>query len=170
MPLFMDTHNVDGGVTTEAVAQAHMADLKTQDRYGVRYLRYSTRRREDLLLVDAPDAEAANRVHREARPVRRHHPVVEAVGAALIPPSPAREIPMKVSPSRRCSRPTDRRLAGWPKPARVHLQRPVRLPARCHRRRLRPAWAVVPWRPIDWRQRRQRPPGATCRADWTRFH
>jgi hypothetical protein len=40
MPLFMDTHNVEGGVTTDAVAQAHMADLKTQDRYGVRYLRY----------------------------------------------------------------------------------------------------------------------------------
>ncbi len=40
MALFMDTHEIDGGVKAADVAQAHLADLQTQDRYGVRYLRY----------------------------------------------------------------------------------------------------------------------------------
>ena len=68
MALFMDTHKLDGGVKAGDVAQAHLADLKTQDRYGVRYLRYWVN--EDagriFCLVDAPDADAAHRVHREA--------------------------------------------------------------------------------------------------------
>ena len=29
----------DGGLAVDAVAEAHLADLKTQDRYGVRCLR-----------------------------------------------------------------------------------------------------------------------------------
>ncbi|HET6380022.1 MAG TPA: DUF4242 domain-containing protein [candidate division Zixibacteria bacterium] len=68
MPLYMDIHNIDGGVKADAVAQAHMADLKTQDRYGVRYLRYWVNEGDGKIfcLVDAPDADAANRVHREA--------------------------------------------------------------------------------------------------------
>lgn len=40
MPLYMDMHSIDGGVAVNDVAQAHLADLQTQDRYGVRYLRY----------------------------------------------------------------------------------------------------------------------------------
>jgi hypothetical protein len=83
MPLFMDTHEIDGGVAADAVAQAHLADLKTQDRYGVRYLRYWVNEREGKVfcLVDAPDAEAANRVHREAHGLVADsiHPVVEGV-------------------------------------------------------------------------------------------
>lgn len=79
--LFMDTHNVDGGVTSDAVAQAHMADLKTQDRYGVRYLRYWVNEADGKIycLVDAPDADAANRVHREAHGLVADaiYPVVE---------------------------------------------------------------------------------------------
>ena len=68
MPLFMDTHRIDGGVAVDAVAKAHLADLKTQDRYGVRYLRYWVNEGEGKVfcLVDAPDADAADRVHREA--------------------------------------------------------------------------------------------------------
>lgn len=68
MPLFMDTHTIDGGVNADDVAQAHMADLQTQDRYGVRYLRYWVDESQGKIfcLVDAPDTEAANRVHREA--------------------------------------------------------------------------------------------------------
>lgn len=81
MALFMDTHNLDGGVTVDAVAQAHMADLKTQDRYGVRYLRYWVNEADGKIycLVDAPDAEAANRVHREAHGLVADaiYPVVE---------------------------------------------------------------------------------------------
>lgn len=68
MPLFMDSHEIDGGVQATDVAQAHLADLRTQDRYGVRYLRYWVDEAAGRIfcLVDAPDAEAANRVHREA--------------------------------------------------------------------------------------------------------
>ena len=68
MALFMDTHEIDGGVKASDVAQAHRADLATQDRYGVRYPRYWVDEGGGKIfcLVDAPDAEAANRVHREA--------------------------------------------------------------------------------------------------------
>lgn len=68
MALFMDSHAIDGGVKAGDVAQAHLADLQTQDRYGVRYLRYWVDESAGKIfcLVDAPDAAAANRVHREA--------------------------------------------------------------------------------------------------------
>lgn len=68
MPLFMDTHRIDGGVRAEDVLTAHLADLATQGRYGVRYLRYWVDEEAGKIfcLVDAPDAEAATRVHREA--------------------------------------------------------------------------------------------------------
>jgi hypothetical protein len=68
MALYMDTHDITGGVTAKDVAQAHLADLKAQDRYDVRYLRYWVDEKAGRIfcLVDAPDAEAANSVHREA--------------------------------------------------------------------------------------------------------
>lgn len=68
MPLYMDMHSIDGGVKADDVAQAHMADLKTQDGYGVRYLRYWVDESQGRIfcLVDAPSEDAANRVHREA--------------------------------------------------------------------------------------------------------
>jgi hypothetical protein len=68
MALFMDTHTLDGGVKAGDVAQAHLADLQAQDAHGVRYLRYWVNEGEGKIycLVDAPDADAAVRVHREA--------------------------------------------------------------------------------------------------------
>lgn len=68
MALYMDTHEIAGGVKAGDVAQAHLADLNTQDRHGVRYLRYWVDEAAGKIfcLVDAPDAEAANTVHREA--------------------------------------------------------------------------------------------------------
>lgn len=68
MPLYMDTHTIDGGVKVEDVASAHMADLQTQDRHGVRYLRYWVNEDDGKVfcLVDAPGPDAAHRVHREA--------------------------------------------------------------------------------------------------------
>ena len=68
MPLFMDMHNVDGGVSAADVAGAHEADLATQGEYGVNYLRYWVDEEAGKIfcLVDAPDAEAANTVHRQA--------------------------------------------------------------------------------------------------------
>ena len=68
MPLFMDVHSIDGGVSAEAVAGAHRADLATQAAHGVNYLRYwvDEQAGKNFCLVEAPDAEAATTVHREA--------------------------------------------------------------------------------------------------------
>lgn len=81
MTLFMDSHAIDGGVKVSDVAQAHLADVKTHDRYGVRYLRSWVDEAAGRIfcLVDAPDAAAARRVHREAHGLVADsiHPVVE---------------------------------------------------------------------------------------------
>ncbi len=68
MPLFMDMHTIEGGVSASDVAGAHQADLATQEAYGVEYLRYWVDEEAGKIfcLVEAPDAEAANTVHREA--------------------------------------------------------------------------------------------------------
>lgn len=68
MALFMDVHNLDGGVTVDDVAKAHEADLATQGTHGVEYKKYWVNEAEGKIfcLVEAPNAEAANTVHREA--------------------------------------------------------------------------------------------------------
>jgi hypothetical protein len=68
MPLFMDVHDIDEVLTMGAVAQAHAADLRTQGPYDVRYLRYwvSEAAGKVFCLVDAPSAQAAITVHRQA--------------------------------------------------------------------------------------------------------
>ena len=69
MQLFMDVHrSLPEGATAEDVAQAHKADLETQDRYGVRYISYWADADDGKVfcLVEAPDAETARSVHREA--------------------------------------------------------------------------------------------------------
>jgi hypothetical protein len=67
MALFMDIHHVDG-VKAADVAQAHMKDLETQAKYGVDNQKYWVDEEKGTIfcLVEAPDAEAANTVHREA--------------------------------------------------------------------------------------------------------
>jgi hypothetical protein len=69
MPLFMDVHEkLPPGTNAKDVAGAHAADVKTQDKYGVKYLRYWVDEKggKVFCLVDAPSAEAANKVHKEA--------------------------------------------------------------------------------------------------------
>ena len=68
MALFMDVHNIEGGVSAADVAGAHQADLATQAKYGVNYVRYweDEEAGKIFCLVEAPNAEAANTVHREA--------------------------------------------------------------------------------------------------------
>ncbi len=68
MPLYMDVHTIDGGVTADDVAKAHIADLQTQGRHNVNYLRYwvDEGKGKVFCLVDAPSADAAATVHREA--------------------------------------------------------------------------------------------------------
>lgn len=68
VPLYMDMHNIDGGVSGDDVASAHMADLQTQDKYEVKYLRYWVDEQQGKVfcLVEAPSADAAATVHKEA--------------------------------------------------------------------------------------------------------
>lgn len=68
MPLFMDVHTIDGGVSASDVASAHLADLAAQGEYGVTYIRYWVDEAAGKIfcLVEAPDADAANTVHRVA--------------------------------------------------------------------------------------------------------
>jgi hypothetical protein len=81
MPLFMDVHNLDGPVSVADVAKAHEADLATQGRYGVSYLRYWVDEPGGKIfcLVEAESADAANTVHREAHGLVADeiHPVSE---------------------------------------------------------------------------------------------
>ena len=68
MPLYMDVHSLGETVTMDDVAKAHAADLETQAAYDVQYLRYwvDASAGKIFCLVDAPDSETANTVHREA--------------------------------------------------------------------------------------------------------
>jgi class 3 adenylate cyclase len=65
--MFMDRHDLEGTDAAD-VARAHAADVEIQDRYGVTYHTYwyDYERQAAFCLVDAPDAETADRVHREA--------------------------------------------------------------------------------------------------------
>jgi hypothetical protein len=67
VPLYMDVHTIDG-VTAGDAAKVHMADLQTQGKYEVRYLRYWVNESHGKVfcLVEAPSADAATTVHREA--------------------------------------------------------------------------------------------------------
>jgi hypothetical protein len=68
MSLFMDVHNIEGGVSADDVAGAHKADLETQQGFGVSYLKYWVDEEAGKIfcLVEAETADDANAVHREA--------------------------------------------------------------------------------------------------------
>lgn len=67
MPIFMDRHEIVGS-TAEDVAEAHRKDVELQDQYGVKFLTYwfDARRGTTFCLVDAPDRDAVQCVHRDA--------------------------------------------------------------------------------------------------------
>jgi hypothetical protein len=75
VPLFMDLHQIAGGVSMDDVAKAHLADLQAQDAYDVRYLRYwvDEDNGQVFCLVEAPTAEAAADVHRQAHGLVADH-------------------------------------------------------------------------------------------------
>lgn len=68
MPLYLDSHRNVPDLTADAVAGAHKADLETQAKYDVQYKQYWYNEADGAVfcLVEAPDAEAAIAVHREA--------------------------------------------------------------------------------------------------------
>jgi Protein of unknown function (DUF4242) len=63
----MDHHDLPG-VKAVDVAKAHEADVRVQEQYGVEYQQYWVDEEGGQVwcLVQAPDKEAARRVHREA--------------------------------------------------------------------------------------------------------
>jgi hypothetical protein len=68
MPLYIDRHKYIEGLTAEAVAEAHQRDLEVQDSHGAKALKYwfNEDKGEVFCLFEAPNAEAAEAVHREA--------------------------------------------------------------------------------------------------------
>ena len=64
----MDVHNHVEGLTAEAVSGAHERDLEVQKKYGVDYKHFWFDEGSGRVscLVEAPDAETAAAVHREA--------------------------------------------------------------------------------------------------------
>ena len=68
MPLYMDIHYKIPGLTKEAIAGAHAADVANQQKHGVEYLKYwfDEGSGKAFCLVNAPNKEAAMAVHREA--------------------------------------------------------------------------------------------------------
>lgn len=68
MPLYMDIHHKIDGLTAEAIKGAHEQDVKVQEKHGVTYHKYwfDAASGRAFCLVEAPNKEAANAVHREA--------------------------------------------------------------------------------------------------------
>ena len=64
----MDIHNLPEGTTAEDVAKAHAKDMEIQRKHGVEYTKYWVNEscRKVFCLAHAPNAEAAEQVHREA--------------------------------------------------------------------------------------------------------
>ena len=68
MPTYVDIHEIPGGVTADDVAKAHAHDVAVEGKYGVHYHKYWVNESAGKIfcLCEAPTAEAAMQVHREA--------------------------------------------------------------------------------------------------------
>jgi uncharacterized membrane protein len=64
----MDIHKNVEGITRDAVAGAHKKDLEIQEKYGVKYIKYWFNEKDGTIfcLAEAPNKEAAEKVHKEA--------------------------------------------------------------------------------------------------------
>src|SRR2546428_3173734 len=72
MPLFMDLHKAsdvdDGMPSVEEIKRCHMADLKIQAKYGVRFIQYWINNDAGMFfcLMEGADRESCAAVHQEA--------------------------------------------------------------------------------------------------------
>jgi class 3 adenylate cyclase len=102
MPLYLDIHDLHGPINPNDLAKAHEKDVEVEKKYGVNYLKYwvNESRGKVFCLVDAPNPDAANRVHKEAHGLVAEKMIevdpeladgflgggeVNAVGAVLLP-------------------------------------------------------------------------------------
>jgi class 3 adenylate cyclase len=67
LPLYMDRHDGEN-LTPEAVAEAHVADLKLQDKYDCKFITYWYDDEDNSVfcLISAPDKSTVHKVHSEA--------------------------------------------------------------------------------------------------------
>jgi len=103
MPTYIDIHDI-AGLSPDDIAKAHQQDLDTQGKHGVDYVKYWVNLKQGKLycLCNAPNAEAADRVHHEAHGFRATRILevtqdiadafmgdapTDTVGAALVPGS-----------------------------------------------------------------------------------
>ena len=119
MPLFMDVHHMDGGVSAADVAGAHAKDVETQGQYGVDYRHYWVDESQGKIfcLVDAPDAETARQGASRGpraggrRDLRGHSgrltraPGLRRLESRRPPPPAFQECPWPVSSSTSCPSP-----------------------------------------------------------------
>jgi AraC-like DNA-binding protein len=71
MPIFMDLHKADDydkKPTIEEIKRNHIADLKTQAKYGVRFIQYWINEEAGLVfcLMEGPDKQSCIATHQEA--------------------------------------------------------------------------------------------------------
>jgi hypothetical protein len=68
MSLYLDIHHHVEGLTADAAAGAHAKDLETQEKHGVKYLKYwfDEDSGKVFCLIEAPNKAAAEAVHSEA--------------------------------------------------------------------------------------------------------
>jgi len=67
--LFFDVHYLGAGhVTSQAVADAHVKDLATQDKYGVNFINYWVDEKDGVVMcvAEAPDSASMINTHKEA--------------------------------------------------------------------------------------------------------
>jgi len=82
MATYLDIHDIPG-VKAADVVGAHAADVRVQGDFGVNYRHYwvDEEAGKVFCLVDAPDRDTANRVHREAHGLVAHTPFEVIQGA-----------------------------------------------------------------------------------------
>jgi class 3 adenylate cyclase len=91
MALYLDRHDFTG-VTAADAALAHTQDVEVQDKHGVRYVSYwfDYQRQHGFCLVEAPNPEAAEAVHRESHGMVAHNIIEMDPGAvtSFLGPAP----------------------------------------------------------------------------------
>lgn len=65
MPLFIDYHQLEEGLTIEDVRKAHQSDLVNQEKHGVKYLQFWVNQRNSMVfcLIEGPDSESCVNCH-----------------------------------------------------------------------------------------------------------